>query len=44
MLETIFDQKSAVELLSHEILSKGKEIKRDSKIKVKLNPIKKTVK
>ena len=37
MLETIFDQKSDVALLSNKIRQKYKEIKRDPKIRVKYN-------
>ena len=44
MLETIFDQKSDMALLSHKIGSKDKEMKRDSKIRVKYNPRKNKLK
>ena len=44
MLETVFDQKSNVEYLSHKIQSKEKETKRYSKIRVKYNPSNKKLK
>ena len=37
MIETVFDQKSVVALLSHKIQSKDKEMKIDSIIRVKYN-------
>ena len=38
MLKNNFDQKSDVALLSHKKRSKDKEMKRDSKIRVRCNP------
>ena len=43
-LETDLDQKSNVALLSHKILSRNKEIKRDSKIRVEYDTRKKILK
>ena len=44
MIETVFDQKGDVTILSHKVRFKDKEIKRHSKIRVKCNPRKKRLK